>query len=218
MGSNRNVSEDSLPMHDFTQKWAGPFLRTTNMPREQQANMDADMDAALVAHRAGIAGDDFPWGAKNPRWILLLPCLERRFPTMKFVHVVRDGRDIAFSGNQNQLRCYGNIILPDDMRNAPTPVRSVAFWARTNTDAYYFGMKSMIGRYLVVRFEDLISQPRTEVQRILRFLGVSDIEPEKLINEVSDPGTVGRWLSKELELRRAVAAAGRDALSLFGYI
>src|SRR5271163_1430156 len=41
------------------------------------------------------------WGFKNPRQIFVLPVVAALFPEAKFVHVVRDGRDMMLSANQN---------------------------------------------------------------------------------------------------------------------
>ena len=67
-----------------------------------------------------------PWGWKEPNTHLLLPYLVRRFPDMRYIHVVRHGLDMAFSSNQNQLATWGEQFqIPADL---PPPVRSLRYW------------------------------------------------------------------------------------------
>jgi len=37
--------------------------------------------------------------------------LQAQLPTLRFIHLIRDGRDMAFSEIQNQLRLYGQYLL-----------------------------------------------------------------------------------------------------------
>ena len=69
-----------------------------------------DLDAAVARHLAPLGGRPRPWGWKHPHSLLLLPLLVDAWPRLRFVHVVRDGRDMAFSANRNQLaggKLYG---------------------------------------------------------------------------------------------------------------
>ena len=68
--------------------------------------MLADLGETLADHCAAVAGTA-AWGWKEPRSIYLLPFFHRHLPGLRFLHVVRDGRDMAFSENQNQLRKHG---------------------------------------------------------------------------------------------------------------
>ena len=51
---------------------------------------------------------------KNPRSMFLLPFFDSYFPALKFIHIVRDGRDMAYSKNQNQLHKHGSTLLDQD--------------------------------------------------------------------------------------------------------
>ena len=78
-----------------------------------------------------------PWGWKEPRSIYLLPFLHRHLPSLRFLHVVRDGRDMALSANQNQLRKHGDAAaIPADLS---PPERSIALWSWVNLTAARYG-------------------------------------------------------------------------------
>jgi len=46
------------------------------------------------------------YGIKAPVSMLLVPMFREIWGRMKFIHVVRDGRDIAFSGNQSPVKKF----------------------------------------------------------------------------------------------------------------
>ncbi len=73
----------------------------------------------------------------------------RDFPDLKFIHVVRDGRDMALSSNQNQLRKHGGAILTWNERFFRSkPERSLLLWARVNLHAAEFGESNLRENYL----------------------------------------------------------------------
>ena len=85
-------------------------LGRTRAPPEAAAEL-----RALVARQHAEA-DGRPWGWKEPRSVYLLPFLAAELPGLRFLHVVRDGRDMAFSENQVQLRKHGDAVLGRERR------------------------------------------------------------------------------------------------------
>jgi hypothetical protein len=213
MGDNLNHALDSLDTADWVKHWIPPFLRDQHNPRD----MASALDDALVLHRRGIARVDQPWGFKNPRGILLLPFYVDRFPDMRFIHVVRDGRDMAFSSNITQVLWYGDLILPDHLKNKPIPVRSMAMWELVNSQAHRLGRERLGHRYLLVRFEDLCANRRLEVARIFKFLQADTAHLDAAIAEIHQPTEAGRWREKQTALVEAVLAETGQALAEFGY-
>ena len=52
-------------------------------------------------HETGIR-----WGFKAPVSMLVTPFLHKMTGALKMLHVVRDGRDISFSGNQSPVNKF----------------------------------------------------------------------------------------------------------------
>ena len=129
-----------------------------------------DLADALQAHRRDLPEDATAWGWKEPRSIYLLPFFNSVMPKLRFVHWMRDGRDMAFSENQQQLRKHGQTVLGPKRIGRMKPARSIALWTTVNTWAADFGEQEMPGRYLRVRFEDLCAQPVETVRQALRVL------------------------------------------------
>jgi hypothetical protein len=152
-----------------------------------------------------VPEDARAWGWKEPRSIYLLRFWHETMPSLRFLHFVRDGRDMAVSENQNQLKKHDDAVLGDELRRAKTPVRSIALWNRVNQAAAYYGEEVFGAR---VRFEDLCAGPVGAVQRIYGFFGLEgDVEAIPRA-EVRPPDTLGRW---KLRPKRVIEELNRTA-------
>jgi hypothetical protein len=96
------------------------------------------------------------WGDKTPLYCLHLNAIETVLPEARFIHVIRDGRDVALS-----LR---------EMWFAPgRDIESLAaHWTACVTTARAQG--ATCRNYLEVRFEELITESATVLERICGFL------------------------------------------------
>lgn len=63
---------------------------------------EQEMEYEIRRHRK----TDVKWGFKAPVAMLLVPVVRHLAPRVKFLHVVRDGRDISFSGNQSPVEKF----------------------------------------------------------------------------------------------------------------
>jgi sulfotransferase family protein len=82
------------------------------------------------------------WGIKLQRKINRVDEFARYWPSAHFVHIVRDGRDLAASHL---------VTVP---------------WGFTTA------AEAPVGRYLEVRYEDLVTDPETTLRPVLDFLGL----------------------------------------------
>jgi len=107
------------------------------------------------------------WAEKTPRNVLHLPFVFSNFPAGRFVHVLRDGRDVACS-----LRTHPRHKLVDGKPvplNTWRPMAECAARWRESLQA----VKPYLSdpRVHTVRYEDLLGDPRGTTQRLLDFLG-----------------------------------------------
>jgi hypothetical protein len=205
LGSDLNRSEDALDFAAFSDRWIDRLERG-----ERPAEPVAELRALVARQHAEAAGR--PWGWKEPRSIYLLSVLDDELPALRFLHVVRDGRDMAFSDNQVQLRKHGDAVLGPS-QGEPEVERSIALWREVNLRAADHGGR-LGERYLRIRFEDLAAEPAATTGRILAFLGLDGDAERIAAEEVGAPGTIGRWRGREVGALEAVAG---DALARFGY-
>ena len=94
-------------------------------------------------------------GDKTPHYFDIVPQLAMLYPAAKFVHLVRDGHDVAMSWiDAGWLRYYQpGFEWP----------RAIACLARDRA--------ALADRMLPVRYEDLVRQPQETTRRICEFLG-----------------------------------------------
>jgi hypothetical protein len=152
------------------------------------------------------------WGWKEPRSVYLLPFLDEQLPGLRYLHVVRDGRDMAYSDNQVQLRKHGADVAGDT-----AALRSIGLWSDVNLRAAEYGERELGSRYLRVRFEDLCADPVPVVREIFRFFGLAGDVERIAADEVAPPETFGRWRSQDVGTVAALEARGGEALRRFGY-
>ena len=213
IGTNRRISEDAVPFGDYSHAWIDTYLRYRGgpIPPDLEGKMLADLAATLFAHLADLA-EPQPWGWKEPRSIFLLPFFHRHLPSLRFLHVVRDGRDMAFSRNQNQLRLHG---LASGVTGS-SAVDSITLWSRVNMQAADYGEERLGSRYLRVRFEDFCAQPVETASRVLAFFEL-EADPRSASSGVRMQPTIGRWRREDHRVVADLQEAAGAALTRFGY-
>jgi hypothetical protein len=167
MGEDRNHEGDSLPFAALYDRYINPYLGGM-LQANQLLN---DLRHGLSAH-LGNAVTNGPWGWKNPRSIYLLPLWDRLWPSLVYIHVIRDGMVMATSANQAQLTKHGLAVLGSGCTNLPAAHQSMLMWATVNNAAADYGI-SMGARYLRLRYEDICHSPASALQTIAGALGLT---------------------------------------------
>lgn len=218
IGNDLNNYEDALSFASFSDRWINAYIEAGARPDEAtRARMTVELASLVDEHLAGRPEDSAGWGWKEPRSIYLLPFLNETMPRVRFLHFVRDGRDMAFSENQQQLKKHGDAALDRRLRWQRKPYRSVALWAHVNGTAADYGERELGHRYLRVRFEELCADPGPTARRILDFFGLDGDAEAIAAAEVRPPKTLARWRTKSSRTIRKLEELGEPALSRFGY-
>ncbi|HEX3754219.1 MAG TPA: sulfotransferase [Rhizomicrobium sp.] len=97
------------------------------------------------------------WGDKTPGYIALAPQLVRLFPGAKFIHLFRDGRDVAKSF---QSKRWNGRWLHDNTQEWNEAMDFNLRWSRTE----------LAKHFLQVRYEDLVLDTEATMRRICDFL------------------------------------------------
>ncbi|HEX3455126.1 MAG TPA: sulfotransferase [Gaiellaceae bacterium] len=213
IGANRRMSEDAVVFSDYSYAWIDTFVRYRSgpIPPDLEREMVVDLAATLFAHLADLARPQ-PWGWKEPRSIFLLPFFHQHLPSLRFLHVVRDGRDMAFSRNQNQLQLHG---LASGITGV-SAMDSITLWSRVNMQAADYGEERLGSRYLRVRFEDLCAQPVETASRVLAFFEL-EADPRLASSGVRMQPSIGRWRREDRRVVSGLQKAAGAALARFGY-
>ena len=149
-------------------------------------------------------------GWKDPEDCDNIPVLAELFPEARFVHIVRDGRDMALS------------MLKMDW--GPTNTYALArYWKRCVETARRDGRALGPDRFFELRYEDLVVKPTATAHRLGAYLN-GDSHPEQvdafaaLLEETSDPSRVDVWKRKmSADDQRIFEAVAGDTLDAFGY-
>jgi hypothetical protein len=219
IGSDLNPYEDQLAFGSFSDRWIDVVEGIAGeVDPETCRAMRDELRTILESDYAATPDGKGRWGWKEPRSIYLLPFFDTSMPSLRFVHFVRDGRDMAFSENQNQLVKHGPAILRADQAKLRKPMKSIALWSSINSRAADYGETSMGDRYLRVRFEDLCSDPAETARRVYRFLGLPGDPGDAARAEVAPPKTLGRWRDEKPARIRELEEIAAPVLTRFGYL
>lgn len=101
------------------------------------------------------------WGDKTPEYIDHLPVLQEVFPDAYYIHIVRDGRDVALS-------------VFDRFWGAKNIVTAALEWRHAIDRVRDFSKSIDPERLLDIRYEDLLTQPLQTFERIIDFLKIED--------------------------------------------
>jgi Sulfotransferase family len=219
MADHRNQSEDALDLWEFGHRWLQRYAASSGRlsPADQTA-IAADLSSTLVAYRRDIDDPLRPWGWKQPRSIHYVPLFDELLPGMRFMHVIRDGRDVAF-GKIMPLVWAADAYLGPDRVEEPLQLRQMRFWARVNEEAADYGERILGDRYLRVRFEDLCGAARPTIAALASFAVGREVEiSEQMLAQVQPPDTIGRWRERRSDLAERVEREGAAGLSRFGYL
>jgi hypothetical protein len=183
-------------------------------------------DHICFERKKQILCEQTPWHGQR------LNTLQRIFPEMKVIHIVRDGRDVSISYAKTpwwSTNIYENIKQ----------------WEREILKIHQFG-RANSGNYVAIRYEDLVLDPQKELKKswnfwdlllksrcsilkiyliISRFLKMTNSNPttriaiEHGIKTVKSifQGSVYSWKRNKAVDSGLLTTLSRDTLELFGY-
>lgn len=169
-------------------------LQRYGLEREEWLRRIAEFFAGIQNDYAERRGK-VRWADKTPLYALNIPFLAELFPTAQFVHVIRDGRDVAVSHRKR----FGYASSLNSARKWPSYIRI----AREAAEAL------PPERYREVRYEALVGQTEQTLRDLLDWLG-EEWEPEVLEYNRTTHDVPEKY-SVEADQRRR-SASGQDAI------
>ena len=229
MGSHLNESEDSLDLFELVR-----YLVEAHAPTYSSLFCDGDETlharvlAAFGAHLADRPPGQ-PWGWKLPETSHVMPVIARLFPTARCIHLVRDGRDVAFSPflapkarfwrkiyfNDDRIYSWQGLRMTQRAYRAHGHLFNAARWVNSVTLGRAHG--AMLGeRYLEVRYEALVAEPAGEMARLAAFLELPGLRQATDWPDVQ-AHSVGKWRKQSARQLAEVRAVIEPTLGAFGY-
>jgi hypothetical protein len=237
MGAHRNDSEDALDIRDlvfhlvryyyrdYSRLWRDAGVRDDTLP--------ALVREVMRRHLEGFdAGAARPWGWKLCETTYAVPVIDFLFPGAKFIHLIRDGRDVAFCDHHApgdavwkkiyfdtpHIATWRGYALNGPAYRRRSYVYNAMHWVNSVRVGRTYGAM-LRERYLEARYEDLCTQFRETVSRVLDFAGlgsadqvVAELQQSVRTNAIGKHRRQPWW-----QLRRVLAIEKPELLSL-GYL
>ena len=149
--------DDLASQYDF-KRWV---IGIDDIRNDLRSRPPADYAEAIRRiFRLSAAREGKPrYGNKSPVHVQEIETLGRLFPDARFVHILRDGRDVALS--------YLNVQF------GPSTVEAAALrWKRHVRGGRSAGARLGAGRYREVSYEKLLEDPETVTRELCTFLEI----------------------------------------------
>jgi len=122
------------------------------------------------------------WAEQTPGHLSHMECLHKAFPTAKFIHVIRDGRDVAISRRKVG---WTGTKSKDPLKKLLCAAKS---WEMAIKEGQTVG-KELGNRYIEIRYEDIITNLDDVLREINNFAQIN-IDRRKI--EDSSVGSLGK--------------------------
>ena len=236
MGSERNESNDAVVLFPVVEELVrryypdySPLWKRPGDPALARLVCDA-FGKHLSGHAAQARQ---PWGWKLCETGYVLPVIDALFPGARYVHLIRDGRDVAFCDHRGPVEPFWRKVYFDTDRLASwhgLDLTAVDYRRRSHLyNALHWVNAVRVGRAfsamlrdrcLEVRYEDLCSDFPTTVRNVLHFVGVEDAA-QAVIDTLAPTvryESIGKHRAASARRRRQVLAIERPLLLSLGYL
>jgi len=213
-----------LNHRQFMRHWRGerpdPVIFVDNLPDLRPATF---LDALYRQYVQRLGAER--WGDKSPIHTSYIDLIAEIFPIAQFVHIIRDGRDVALS----TIEAYGKDRFYVDLYFAART------WKQRVRKALASASRLGPDRYYELRYEQLVANPEALLREICDFLGEVYVpamaEPHELARkQLSEKGahavvrqpimlkSAGRWRREMSQTdQRLFCAVADDLLDELGY-
>ncbi|RST78601.1 sulfotransferase [Aquibium carbonis] len=231
LGERRNESEDSADILRLVEP-----LVLRHFPDFSRLFARGDHDILALAHdviTAHLRGrpEGCAWGWKLCETGYALPLLHRIFPEASFVHLLRDGRDVAFCDHvapesafwkkiyfsTDDIERWNGLKLTERAYLRTPHVFNAQHWVNSVTVGRAFG--TMAGeRYHEIRYEAVIADPVGTMRGLFDALGLAmDDKGVDASASTVHEGSVGKHRRRPAGQQRAALRVLGPTLRAFGY-
>ena len=141
------------------------------------------------------------WGDKTPQYVTELPTLQTIFPDGKFIHIYRDGRDVALSWLRHPLGSE-NIYA------------AIESWKRSVEIGRHDGAHLPNESYLEIQYESLLDDPPKHLKQICEFINeeYSDdlLKPTRLDASLPLAAPRKKYVKESLKSPERIASNNSD--------
>jgi hypothetical protein len=235
MGAHQNESHDSLDLVELVEYLVGRYYpdygSLWNRPREDEEALASLVRRVFAQHLEGFAPNGL-WGWKLCETAYIVPVLDFLFPSALYVHLLRDGRDVAFCDHTSPEKPFWKKIYFDTdcietwhrlrLDNRAYAERSHVYNAIHWTNSVRVGRSygaMLRERYLEVRYEDLCLHFEPTARRVLDFIRApcAAAAIQRMKGNVY-PGSVSKHARQPQAKMHEVLEIEKQMLLAFGYL
>lgn len=192
MGSNLNGSWDSLDILSLVESLVNRYYPDYSAFWSNDSPPDRDLQRLFLdvfqRHLQGVSPGR-PWGWKLCETTYILPILDYCFPEAQFIHIIRDGRDVAFCDhkgpdsafwrkvyfNTDRIRSHAGLRLSAQAYRRRSHLYNAVHWSNSVFVGRAFGAM-LRHRYQEVRYENLCQDFAGTARPLLQKIGAPSTE------------------------------------------
>ncbi len=238
MGAHQNESSDSLDLLRLVQHLVERYYPDYGALWDREAG---DPELALTAelirevfadHLRDSWRPGARWGWKLCESLYILPVIDFLFPEARYIHLIRDGRDVAFCDhtpadtpfwkkiyfNTDRMAVWRSYRLNHQDYHRRSHLFNALHWVNSVRVGRDYG-EMLRDRYLEVRYEELCGDFRSQAQRILTHIGGSSNSGvvDRLESSVYS-GSIGKHRLQPRSKVREVVQIEKTLLLELGYL
>ena len=162
------------------------------------------------------------WGWKFPETYLIAPYIATTFPEARYIHLVRDGRDIAFKRHLTddpQRKLGKKILAAQNALGLPHHLQAALSWAFQVDNFDRFRPSVSAEQVIDVTFEHICLHPYETAQQLCAFLHLPFTDRcQTYIKEQINSRKVAQYKENDPQLIREVEEAITDTLRRYHYL
>lgn len=121
---------------------------------------------------------------KEPNTHIFIDHLLKMDPALRYIHITRNGLDMAYSSNLNQLRLWGAVFLHRPVELGPRD--ALSYWVAVERRIRELRQRYP-DRIMIVSYEALAFHPKDLIADILHFCGEANATDASNIAELINP-------------------------------
>lgn len=181
-----------LGTEQFTQQQVQRIEKLARRKHAHRSREWLEDRARLLIKENKIERDNVLWGWKAPNSHIILRHMIQAIPKVKYVHVMRNGLDMAYSRNQNQPRLWGEHFTGKPFKS--TPEYSLKYWCAVHRRVLKES-KPIDDNFLLLNYDKFCLEPEEGIKDLCHFLGIERDATSRadLLALVRPPSSIGRF-------------------------
>lgn len=221
LGTSESLATGDADDQKFTQQIKKIAINTVGSSALQAEEMTRFQKAVLEYYQR-LGSPKAAWGWKFPETYLIAPYIAQTFPQAKYIHLIRDGRDIAFKEHltDDPHRKLGKLILShQNALDLPHHLQAAISWAFQVDQFDQFRQSVTPSHVLDVSFEQLCLTPQKVVAELCKFLDLPMTKAcESYIQNDINLKKVAQYRENDSQLVQEVETHIGPTLKRYGYL